>query len=194
MIWVIWRIDDNPLSLALNKILLKISERTKDGIIAIDKDGLVLLWNHGAEQIFGYHHTEILHTDIAVIMPERYHDQHRKAIASIVKTGHHRLQGRTVEIYGKRKHGQEFPIEATLSSWEEDGVFFFTAVVRDISGRIAIEERNERILQSQIAISTLLKISIKTLSLADMLQEALNTILNVPWLSIESASHLSRDR
>ena len=168
----------------MNSILLKISEMTKDGIIAIDEKGWVLLWNRGAEKIFGYSSQEIRKTDISAIIPLRYLKQHEQAMGELSNKGEEQVEGRTMEFYGRHKSGKEFPIEATLSSWDQEGKLYFAAVVRDISKRIAIEAKNERILMSQVAVSNLLKNSIKSLSLSELLQSALETILQVSWLSI----------
>ncbi len=179
-------IDRSITAHPVKNLLIKIAEATKDGIIAINGDGDILLWNHGAEKIFGYTMAEISEKNVTDIMPERYKKQHLQALETIKETRNPKLQGKTVEIYGLHKKGFEFPIEATLSFWVEGEGIFFSAVVRDISERIATEERNERLYQFQVAISNLLKIALKPLSLSGLLQKALETILSVPWLSFES--------
>ena len=170
----------------MKNILIRVAEATKDGIIAINAAGDILLWNQGAEKIFGYSAREIAQGNITDIMPDRYKAKHLSALEAIKVTGRPRLHGRTVEIYGLHRDGHELPIEATLSFWTERGEVFFSAVIRDISERMAVEERNEQLYQFQVTISNLLKIALKPLSLTGLLHEALETILSVPWLSFES--------
>ncbi|MBF0382127.1 MAG: response regulator [Magnetococcales bacterium] len=170
----------------MNNIYTNLIKVAADAIITFDKNGQILLWNLGATNIFGYTEEEVLKKNISIIVLEEDHDRYFNALSAPIYATQNKFQGKTIEIRCAHKVGYNIPIEATISSWEEDGELYFSAVVRDISERIAIEERNERILQSQIAISTLLKTSMKPLSLSELLQEALETILFVPWLSTES--------
>ncbi|MBF0195252.1 MAG: response regulator [Magnetococcales bacterium] len=170
----------------MDNIYTNIVKVAADAIIAFEENGQILLWNNGAENIFGYSEDEVLKNNISLIILEEDQDKYFTALSAPNYAIQNKFQGRTVEIYCAHKDGHKIPIEATISSWEEAGYLYFSAVVRDISQRIATEERNERILQSQIAINTLLKTSMKPLSLSELLQEALKTILFVPWLSTES--------
>ncbi|MBF0455565.1 MAG: response regulator [Magnetococcales bacterium] len=164
----------------------KIIEMAEDAIIALDEDGRILLWNRGAEKIFGYQEYEVINRGVSLVILESDKEKFLHALSPTLHTTRPLRQGQSVEFCGLHKEGHHLTIEATLSSWQDGGKLFFSTVVRDISKRTAIEERNERILQSQIAITKLLKTSMKPLSLSELLQEALGTILFVPWLSTES--------
>ena len=171
----------------MNALLLKVAEATKDAIVVIDSRSQVVLWNEGAEAIFGYSEQEFLGESIISLMPVRYHDQHLEAIQRINQTEELVYNGKTVEFYALSRDGQEVAVEASLAAWnEDDGKRFYSAIIRDISERIATEKRNAKVYQSQIAISNLLQIATRPLSLADLLQESLKTILDIPWLSLES--------
>jgi PAS domain S-box-containing protein len=170
----------------LDNIHTNIVKVAADAIIAFEGNGQILLWNLGAAKIFGYSEDEVLKKNISIIILEEDQEKYFTALSAPNYATQNKVQGRTVRIFCAHKDGHKIPIEATISSWEENGTLYFSAVVRDISERMATEERNERILQSQIAISTLLKTSMKPLSLSELLQEALETILFVPWLSTES--------
>lgn len=170
----------------MSSLLLKVAEATKDAIIVIDADSYVVLWNEGAEVIFGYTKEELIGQSLTVLMPERYQKRHLAALERIKTSDKTVYAGKTVELYGMHRRGVEVPIEATLSTWKEKNGRFFSAIIRDISERIALEERNERVYQSQIVISNLLQIAIRSLSLPDLLQESLKTVLSIPWLSLES--------
>ncbi len=164
----------------------QIIEVAADAIIAFEDNGQILLWNQGAERIFGFNSLEAIGQNVSIIVLEQDLEKYFNALTAPKYHTQNQIQGRTVEFYSAHKDGHKIPVEATLSSWEDDGTLYFAAVIRDISKRIAVEERNDRILQSQIAISTVLKIAMKPISLSEVLQEALETILFVPWLSTES--------
>ena len=167
--------------------LLKIAETTRDAVIVIDGAGRVVLWNEGAKAIFGHAEADFLGQSLTRLMPERYQRAHFSALQRLRDSNEPVHTGKTVEIYGIHRDGREIPIQASLSAWQEEkGAWFFAAIVRDISERVAMEARNEKVYQSQIAISNLLQIAIRPLSLPDLLQESLKTVLSIPWLSLES--------
>ena len=181
----------------MNSLLLKVAETTRDAIIVIDSNSCIVLWNEGAGAIFGYPGKELLGKSLTVIMPERYQRRHLDALKRIKEGNELAYTGKTVELYGVHRDGREIPIQASLSAWKvKNNALFFAAIIRDISERVSLEERNEKVYQSQTAISTLLQIAIRPLSLPDLLQESLNTVLSIPWLSLESRGAiflLSRD-
>ncbi len=59
----------------------------------------------------------------------------------IAKGEAQRLINRTIELIGKHRDGDEFPVELSLSSWEENGHAAFGAIMRDVSQRRAVDER-----------------------------------------------------
>ncbi|WP_044156608.1 PAS domain S-box protein, partial [Escherichia coli] len=59
----------------------------------------------------------------------------------VVGGGKPRLVGRTIELPARHRDGTEFPIELSLSMWQENGATAFGSIVRDIRERRANEER-----------------------------------------------------
>ncbi|CAG9180900.1 PAS domain S-box protein [Cupriavidus pinatubonensis] len=47
-----------------------------DGIIATDREGVIRLWNAGAERIFGYIVSEAVGLSLDIIIPERLRERH----------------------------------------------------------------------------------------------------------------------
>ncbi|MBF0160915.1 MAG: response regulator [Magnetococcales bacterium] len=170
----------------MQNLLQQMAAVTRDALVVIDGQDRILLWNAGAEAMFGYRSEESLGQPIGRLMPERYRQRHQQALQRIQQAQPAHYTGKTLSLYGLHRDGREIPIEASLSGWREGGETFFSAIIRDISERLALEERNEKVYQSQIAISNLLQIAIRPLALPELLQEALQTILAIPWLSLES--------
>jgi PAS domain S-box-containing protein len=54
----------------------KIVEGAPDAIIFADPEGVIQLWNVGAEAIFGYRSEEALGQTLDIIIPERLRERH----------------------------------------------------------------------------------------------------------------------
>lgn len=121
-----------------------IAESANDAIVSADSDGKIISWNKGAFRIFGYEEKEICGQPLTVLMPERYREAHRKGIARMTSGGESLVLGRTVELAGVRKNGEEFPLELSLSSWKTAKGFFYSGILRDISERKRISEERDR--------------------------------------------------
>ena len=107
-----------------------------DAIISVNGDFEITLFNQGAEAIFGYRKEEVLGRPLAVLLPERYraaHNGHVRAFGNSHVFA--RRMGERSEIVGRRKSGEEFPADASISHFTIEGEVTYTAVVRDITER-----------------------------------------------------------
>ncbi|MBF0461053.1 MAG: response regulator [Magnetococcales bacterium] len=127
--------------------LLKFAEITHDAIVVVDGQSRILFWNTGAETLFGCPRTECLGQPITRWIPERYHNRHQEALAQIKTAPRAIYASQAVTLHGLHRNGQEIPLEATLSAWQEGEACFFAAILRDISGRMAQEELNRLLCQ-----------------------------------------------
>lgn len=124
-----------------DKQLLSVAASAKDAIIMIDSSGAVSYWNPEAEKIFGYKLKEVVGKKLhEYIIPEKYRKAHLKSLANFRKTGKGDVIGKTVELEGLRKNGEEFPLELSLSSFKQDGRWYATGIIRDITYRKLLEE------------------------------------------------------
>jgi PAS domain S-box-containing protein len=116
-----------------------------DAIISINGEQHITLFNDGAERIFGYARAEVIDQPLTVLLPDRFAKGHGGHIdrfkTSAVSS---RRMGERGEIFGRRKNGEDFPAEASISHLEIGGQSTFTVVLRDISERKRVEERLAR--------------------------------------------------
>jgi PAS domain S-box-containing protein len=109
--------------------------------VSIDEDQRIVFLNQGAEQIFGYAAAEVIGERIEILIPERFRAAHEEQVrefaASPVAA---RRMGERGQISGRRKGGEIFPADASISRIEVGGRRIFTAVVRDVSQRVYAEE------------------------------------------------------
>ena len=115
--------------------LRAIMSASRDAIVSADAHGRIVFYSDGAETMFGWSPGEVLGQSLEVLMPERYRAAHRAGLARYAATGDMRAIGRTVELEGVRRDGEEFPIELSLGTTLEGGRRSFTAVIRDVTER-----------------------------------------------------------
>ncbi len=121
------------------KKMRAILDTATDAIISINEDHQIVLFNNAAERIFGYKREEVLNKDLSMLIPSTYGD-HAAFVKRFLRTKTPRFIGKTQTLNASRKNGEEFPVELGLSSQEMDGVYTFTAIIRDISEQKKMEE------------------------------------------------------
>ncbi|MBX3026762.1 PAS domain S-box protein [bacterium] len=105
----------------------------RDAIISIDAAGIITLFNPGAAQVFGYREDEVLGRNVAMLMPEPYAADHDAFIRRYQRTGVAHAIGRVRHVQARRKNGEVFPIELTVSEARLGDEVLYTAILRDIS-------------------------------------------------------------
>jgi PAS domain S-box-containing protein len=133
--------------------LAKILDLADDAIISIDDDQHIILFNQGAEKIFGFSAEEVSGRSMDILLPEKLvakHHQHIQdfAASSVVA----RRMGERQEIRARRKDGTEFPAEASISKVDVDGETMFTVILRDVTERVLVEERIRASLREKEAL------------------------------------------
>ncbi len=112
-----------------------------NGIITVDNDHCIVLFNPSAERIFGYSAAQIIGQPLTILIPDRYRLSHEKHVDGYAVTGGTaRKKGMLDSLYGKRANGEEFLMEAFLSQSEIDGQKFFTVIFQDITERRHAED------------------------------------------------------
>lgn len=121
-----------------------ILEIADDAIIAVDANQRIILFNQGAENIFGYSAAEVINQPLGKLLPQQFEEIHWHHVEKFSKScGKARKMGERRQVYGRRSDGSEFPAEASISKLEVGGETIFTTILRDISDR----KRNQAALE-----------------------------------------------
>ncbi|MCB0176772.1 MAG: PAS domain S-box protein [Anaerolineae bacterium] len=127
--------------------LAAILEIAHEAIISIDEHQRITLFNRGAEKIFGYTAAEATGQPLNILLPKRLSERHQNHVAHFSQSSDGaRLMGERQEIIGRRKNGEEFPAEASISKHNVNETFIFTVVLRDITERRKAETEREKLI------------------------------------------------
>jgi PAS domain S-box-containing protein len=113
----------------------RLTEGCLDGVVVADRMGRITLFNSAAGRIFGYTTSELLGCPLAQLMPQAFGDAGDRPFEDLVIYHDPELVGRTVELIGRRKNGEEFPLELSLSAIDRDEDFQFIGSIRDQTER-----------------------------------------------------------
>lgn len=110
-------------------------------VIMADEYGQIVFWNHGAQLLFGYSRAEVIRQNLKMLMPERYIAAHEAALGKRAIDGCavSSIIGNTVEIFGKRKDGSEFPVEISILAHELLGHRCYLAIISDMTDQSRLQ-------------------------------------------------------
>jgi PAS domain S-box-containing protein len=110
-------------------------ETASDAVISLDETSAILLANPATTRIFGYDPAELIGKPLTMLMPEFLRKLHEVGFKRYLATGQRHINWQGTELVGRRKNGQEFPVEISFGELTKDGHRVFTGFIRDISER-----------------------------------------------------------
>jgi two-component system cell cycle sensor histidine kinase/response regulator CckA len=106
-----------------------------DGIIVAGDDLGIMIFNRGAERIFGHSAGAVVGQPLDILWPQRLIATNRRRIAALLSSPESSESGNAGELTALRATGEEFPVEATFSCLREDARRTVTVILRDIGDR-----------------------------------------------------------
>lgn len=131
------RAADSPganMSVVTEAQLAGILSIADDAIITVDEAQRIILFNKGAERIFGYAVEEVIGQPLEMLLPLGARSSHAAHIAEFGASGTAaRRMGERSEIAGRRRDGSEFPADASISCFDTGARRIYTAILRDVT-------------------------------------------------------------
>ncbi len=111
-----------------------------DAVFSIDVKGTITHCNDIALKTFGYTRRELIAQSVEILMPEPYASNHAFYMRNYMETGVGKIIGVGRQLPAKRKNGDIFQMELSLSESFDQGERGFIGVIRDISERIEAQD------------------------------------------------------
>jgi len=118
-------------------LCLQIVEKAADAIIFADEEGIIRLWNSGAEAIFGYSAEEAIGETLDLIVPEKLREKHWEGYRKVMATGTTRYGSDVLAVPAIKKDSSRLSVEFTIVLLKDDtgkpqGT---AAILRDVTER-----------------------------------------------------------
>ncbi len=117
-----------------------LSEAVSEGIIVVNKTQQIVATNYAADAIFGYEKNELIGKSLDILIPMKYHHAHTHHVENFLKNSGKRQMGHGRDLYGLRKDGSQFPVEAGLNPFNIYDNTYVMALIIDITVRKEAEQ------------------------------------------------------
>ncbi len=92
----------------------RIVEDAQVAIICADREGIIRLWNSGAEVLFGYSASEAVGKTLDLIVPERHRVRHWEGYHRVMATGVTKYGRELLAVPAVTKDGRRLSIEFSV--------------------------------------------------------------------------------
>lgn len=121
-------------------------EQLADAVVFADRDGLIRIWNAGAESVFGYSAHEVLGRRLDVLIPERLRSAHWAAFDAAIETGLMKHGRESMTTRSIRKDGSDLYVDLSFALVKDGSghVLGSVAVARDITSRFRTDKESRK--------------------------------------------------
>ncbi len=132
-------------------------DAVSEGVIIVNTQQKIIDVNASAATMFGYKREELIDKSIETLIPRKYHAGHGTHFKNFMKQRESRKMGHGRDLYGARKDGSTFPVEAGLNPFTVQDTHYVMALVIDISVRKQQEEKIQELyagLEEKVILRT----------------------------------------
>jgi len=140
-------------------------EAAPNGMIMTDKEGNITLVNSMIETMFGYSREALIGSNIDMLVPERYRENHPAVRHAYIGKPVSRVMGQGRDLYALNSQGEEFPVEIGLNPLHTaTGVMILASVV-DITER---KQQEQSLKSALLAKETIINVKSQEANLEDV--------------------------
>jgi len=108
-----------------DRLCREIIDNTSQAVVFGDREGIIRLWNSGAEALFGYTAAEAVGQTLDLIVPEKHRTKHWSGYDKVMQTGVTKYGRELLAVPAMTKDGRRISIE------------FNVALVKDQAGQVS---------------------------------------------------------
>jgi PAS domain S-box-containing protein len=141
-------------SFDVKELSLQILALAPDAIMFADREGIIRLWNQGAERIFGYPAEQAIGQSLDLIVPEKLRGRHWDGYHKTMATGVTRYGSEMLSVPATHRNGTRISTEFSIVMLVDDDnkPFGVAAIMRDITERHLKEKQlRERLAELETA-------------------------------------------
>jgi PAS domain S-box-containing protein len=134
---------------------LAILKTMMDGLVQIDRKGVILSTNQALGKIFGYEEVELVGKNISILMPEPHRSAHDEYLRNRRNTRHSETSsiiGRRIELPALHRNGTVLSIDISVNELVDDNGVSYIGVLRDITEAKQIQLELQKSNEKKIAI------------------------------------------
>lgn len=122
------------------KVFSILFKGVSEGVLVVNENQIIVQVNQAAEDMFGYKDNELEGKHLNTLIPSRVHAKHDTYFKLFMQKGESRKMGVGRDLFGVKKSGEKFPVEAGLSPFYYKDESFVLSLITDIS----VRKENER--------------------------------------------------
>jgi PAS domain S-box-containing protein len=161
----------------MRRLSERVIARAGDAIVAVDERQQIVLYNEFAEGVFGWAQAEALGKDLDLLMPY------------LEGTGARDVHHTALCLLARRKSGEEFPVDATISGFDEDGARLSVIVLRDCSEQKRLEREQRVLAELSAAVCDAADLAEMLTNLAQLSVRFLADCCTIYWLDEDNTLH-----
>jgi two-component system, LuxR family, sensor kinase FixL len=116
-------------------LLRSILDTVPDALVLIDQRGLIQSFSKVSERLFGYDTRSVIGSNVSILMPSPYSEQHDQYLSQYLATGERHIIGVGRVAVGRRQDDSTFPMELAVGEVNLPSRRLFTGFIRDLTER-----------------------------------------------------------
>ncbi len=121
---------------------IRLLQITNEAIVCADDHCNIVVFNQGAEKLFGYAPHEIIGQQLTTLVCQRYRATEKHRLAALTRIARESKMGFKIDrVLCKRKNGERFPVDISLSQTAFSGHHLYTVLIHDATERLVYERR-----------------------------------------------------
>jgi PAS domain S-box-containing protein len=133
----------------LRSLIATVLDTLVDGLVTIDRQGVIQSYNKACTNLFGYEPSEAIGQPVHMLIGGARPSRPTDSVAPGLDASIARIIGGAREVLGRRKDGSTFPMELAVSESADSGDQAFVAIIRDLTERHEADKQREQLRQAQ---------------------------------------------